>query len=111
MIHKSSSWVLLNFVELICSSSGFPSLAALSKWRVIIRRQRAFGAGPPACFPRSVHKVAGQALGFGQPGVRTAASPRHSGSSIKGCGDLMPLQGLGVPGGGGGVPDDAQART
>ena len=29
----------------------------------------------------------------------------------RGVRDPMPLQGLGVPGGGGGVPDDAQART
>lgn len=103
MIRKSSSWVLFNFVKLICRSSVFPSCCPF-KEEGDNRQAGAFGAGPPACFPHSVHKVAGQALGFGQPGVRTTGSAQRPGSSLKRCEGPRVLQGLGVPGRGGGVP-------
>lgn len=72
MIPKPSSWVLFHFATLICFSSVFPSLCPLCP-----SGEGSLGVRPPGCFPRSVHKVAGQALGFGPPRVRAAHSPER----------------------------------
>lgn len=85
MIPKFSLWVLLNFAELICFSSLFPSLAALClSGEPVICEQR--GASSPGCFPCSVHKVAGQALEFEQRRARAVGDGLdRPGTSLKVC--------------------------
>lgn len=72
MILKSSSCIFFNFVELIGFSFVFTSLEAISQSGFV-------GRGPnlepvyQRCFSLSVHKVAGQVLGFGQPMVQAVS--------------------------------------
>ena len=52
------------------------------------------GAGPSGCFPPSVHKVAGQALGFGQSRAQSAGAPKCPAVHEKGVRHSVPLHGL-----------------